>query len=57
MDSKTMMEFEISSDSRRFIILAIFCLIALSVNAAERVKLWFRDDVTLLLSHSFYIEK
>jgi len=35
----------IGSSSKRFIILAIFALTIVIVNAAERSKLWFRDPV------------
>jgi hypothetical protein len=30
--------------------LAIFGLAAFSINAAERVKLWFRDEVSIEIS-------
>lgn len=35
----------IRTTSQRFLMLAIFGLAAFSMNAAERVKLWFRDEV------------
>lgn len=38
-------EVNIRSSSQRFLMLAIFGLAAFSINAAERVKLWFRDEV------------
>lgn len=38
----------IATSPRRFLILFIFVLTVFLVNAAERVKLWFRDAVSNL---------
>ena len=34
----------------RFIMLAVFGLIVFTINAAERVKLWFRDEVSSIMN-------
>jgi len=39
----------IRTTSQRFLMLAIFGLAAFSMNAAERVKLWFRDEVRTIV--------
>ena len=40
---------QIETYSKRFLMLTIFALVAVCVNAAERTKLWFRDEVTKAL--------
>ena len=45
IDSRGLLEFDIESDKRRFTIIIIFFIIAFGVNNAERIKIWFTNQV------------
>ena len=46
MDSRGLMEFDIEPDRSRFTVITIFFIIAFAVNSAERIKIWFRNEVS-----------
>jgi len=46
---KRVLEANIDVSTSRFVMISIFGFVAFTINSAERVKLWFRDEVSIII--------